>query len=918
MFCTYCGQCFKRKEHLERHLPIHTNVKPFKCNFCQLSFARKDLLRKHHSMYHEVQPNRPGNNGKSYVNQKAHIACSSCAAAKAGCDKKVPCSRCADKNITCSPRFARRMKNGITRLATAPTIPIEKEVSKAMQHHRNPSQCSPSIGLGLQMEGRFPLHDSCNDPCTPPWAGTCSKYPDNSVQLSLSSYNPMATSFDISSDFLGWPADFDSKALNLDSLGIWNDYSMSLDLHGTDIHYSSEDTMFWYPVTSQPIGLNELPTPPSTVSHSRINSIGPVWPLENHLFSQAANDTLATSTLHDEVSDLGNLGNLPTTEEFWLLAKCSVVRHHDACPRTVMLYLQALRCSSASKILERYIRNDTCFDNTAIGQSQIAGSKMRPISMDKIIEFATKYTKKASMAYGGCGNTQESMFQLDITHASVMQSMAVLERLAISSVEISSAYYSITHNTSLHFDETLPGGENSTLLILLLVAQNASQMPDKEAKYFSSGLIEICHMALADITVEGEIFPNLRLANLAFLLVSLSAWSGDAWQMLRAMRHRGSLLSTLKYSGHFFEQPAVVSINSGVESDNQWKYWLRREQTSRLIYNWTMIDQELSLFYDTTALLSVPELDTPLPSVDRLWRSQTADDWAQTVQQISSSPGHHPPLYQVSLQQLFRTFLGGGLELETMYHASLELRLLLHPLQNMVYHMNQLRQHEYRGEKDAREKYAQILTPDSTQNGEVQRLLQRWFRLAKIYQGRNPDCPFIKASLILYHLIYLKTTTSIPAIERFAQKEGVDTGSDWLWLDAMRLISQHRSARAHSTAVISLVRDIPMLNRPAWWPAALYRATMVLWAACMARGSSRDAVGENDCDAAIDTEEDELLHDAGESSSVSKDDRLGSPYDVVLRCIALLDAGGSSPFSDGIKRKLQTLSKNWEVRWEQT
>jgi hypothetical protein len=34
------------------------------------------------------------------------LACSNCAIAKAGCDKKVPCSRCIDKNLPCLSRFA--------------------------------------------------------------------------------------------------------------------------------------------------------------------------------------------------------------------------------------------------------------------------------------------------------------------------------------------------------------------------------------------------------------------------------------------------------------------------------------------------------------------------------------------------------------------------------------------------------------------------------------------------------------------------------------------------------------------------------------------------------------------------------------------------------------------------------------------
>ncbi|KAG7144854.1 Transcription factor 1 like protein [Verticillium longisporum] len=55
VFCAYCGKSFTRKEHLERHIPSHTNVKPHRCSACQLSFARRDLLQRHHSTYHEAR-----------------------------------------------------------------------------------------------------------------------------------------------------------------------------------------------------------------------------------------------------------------------------------------------------------------------------------------------------------------------------------------------------------------------------------------------------------------------------------------------------------------------------------------------------------------------------------------------------------------------------------------------------------------------------------------------------------------------------------------------------------------------------------------------------------------------------------------------------------------------------------------------
>ncbi|PWN49986.1 hypothetical protein IE53DRAFT_305830, partial [Violaceomyces palustris] len=45
-----CGKCFKRSEHLKRHVrSIHTDDKPFMCPFpgCRKRFSRHDNLNQH-------------------------------------------------------------------------------------------------------------------------------------------------------------------------------------------------------------------------------------------------------------------------------------------------------------------------------------------------------------------------------------------------------------------------------------------------------------------------------------------------------------------------------------------------------------------------------------------------------------------------------------------------------------------------------------------------------------------------------------------------------------------------------------------------------------------------------------------------------------------------------------------------------
>ncbi|KAJ0413512.1 hypothetical protein BJY00DRAFT_296793 [Aspergillus carlsbadensis] len=57
--CPYCKRSFRRYEHLQRHLRLHTNEKPYKCD-CGASYSRQDLLKRHQSIGHApITPETP-------------------------------------------------------------------------------------------------------------------------------------------------------------------------------------------------------------------------------------------------------------------------------------------------------------------------------------------------------------------------------------------------------------------------------------------------------------------------------------------------------------------------------------------------------------------------------------------------------------------------------------------------------------------------------------------------------------------------------------------------------------------------------------------------------------------------------------------------------------------------------------------
>ncbi|XP_057296858.1 uncharacterized protein LOC130625771 isoform X4 [Hydractinia symbiolongicarpus] len=57
--CTVCGRGFTQQIDLQRHLTRHTGEKPFKCHLCKAQFIRADNLRKHCKDAHYVNIEEP-------------------------------------------------------------------------------------------------------------------------------------------------------------------------------------------------------------------------------------------------------------------------------------------------------------------------------------------------------------------------------------------------------------------------------------------------------------------------------------------------------------------------------------------------------------------------------------------------------------------------------------------------------------------------------------------------------------------------------------------------------------------------------------------------------------------------------------------------------------------------------------------
>lgn len=279
----------------------------------------------------------------------------------------------------------------------------------------------------------------------------------------------------------------------------------------------------------------------------------------------------------------------------------------------------------------------------------------------------------------------------------------------------------------------------------------------------------------------------------------------------------------------------VPSLGSPTSTELQWRSWLHRESQNRLVYNWVMVDQELSLFHDTAPVLSISDLQCPLPSSEALWLAPTADRWASIAQSTyststtSNNSASTSPLTP-SLCELFQDFLHDNLARRKTSLSPQQLRLLLHPLQGLLCHLRQMLSC-LPEVPPVRRTTNRTVTKASTMQRleEVQAQLQHWYELSMAYYKANPGCAVTRCNLVLYHLISLNAVTNFPEIERLARRDGLSATTDPS-VRHKRCIFLREEAVFHCGQVLRVLRQMPADRRPSWWSAALYRAVLILWA----------------------------------------------------------------------------------------
>ncbi|KAI9734040.1 MAG: hypothetical protein M1818_006978 [Claussenomyces sp. TS43310] len=944
VFCAYCGKSFTRKEHLERHIPSHTNVKPHRCSLCQLSFSRRciktfitillrallltrtsrDLLQRHHSTYHEVKdPTQPQSANPPTIAGRTPIACINCANAKAGCDKVVPCTRCTDKNLPCAARFARRATKASHRAPDAQETARQRagDVSKGDEG----SQC-PVISSSEHKPTQEPLQDAP----TQSDVGKALCFPTDVNEFDVENLDaPISGMYDMFGG-LSYNGEMVSPVFQFQDLLDYNDYSMNMDIF--DAHLAQPRLEVAAPadpgeissgssVRTSSVHENSMPQTRGTSITSRSDTQMDIdfQPDEKSKYSAPAKEP----RIYDVEAMIA-------AESAWPLARCNPPTYSGSCPRTAILHLEGLEGSS---------KNDDSWSslNTVVSEinsfhnNQPLIEPMATGTRDKMLAITQSFLHKALRIHRG-GRRKSRATSPD--HASsmgtkflVLPPSSILEYFLQEYARSLTTYYALEAGGRIDPNELMLNTQASTLLVLLMIAQGASTIPMTDTRALAAGLTETCRISLFDIIEKDvELSADSTVLRCALLFTILGAWSGDKWHMDMIMGQRGMYLAMLKHSGALESQYSVLPTDLNFSSPElQWQAWLQLESRNRLVYNWVLVDQELSLFHDAAPILSIADIETRLPDSERLWAARDGREWLSILRDTRRTSAGTSMISQLpmSLCGLFQELLVNNLTDRHCQLTPLKMRLLLHPLQAMVSHLRQILSC-FSEDLGPRRGTMRVITKDSTMGRleEVQTLLRQWYDAAGPFHHADSRCLISHISLILYHLISLNVVSCFPEIERLARKDGFD-GSHWeLSLRHKRCIQQSTEALFHAGQVIRLVKMMPLDDRPQWWPVAIYRATMILWVDRLAKTdpnfpqqpASGPTVLIDDSPPA-----DPILAQwmwTGEGIPVLKraDGRLTKlhvPGVILDHCIALLEEGPGARMTDGIIRRLRILHGRW-------
>jgi hypothetical protein len=489
--------------------------------------------------------------GVPTVAGRTPIACQNCANAKTGCDKRVPCSRCAEKNLPCAARFARRSSKAAVRAAQASAAYSNQLV--AVSQPPQPSQAPVAF---MDMDPALPKHDSPKNSASgsPPLGTMDPRIQDPSMLKKNSPSHSHRSPDEFPSprsrveqldDFMQMSNEFVTPEANYQDLLVWPDYPLDLDMYANTISMGRTDiSMPAFTDLSDMSAASE----PMTTSSSR----GSIHTRGTSIMSSGEFD----STIKPMEPAMGILGDtmipefevVMAAEASWPLARCNPPIYSGTCPRTAIVHLECLEQKSKEdgtwSSIEKYLEN---VDWDASDMASVVPLTSR--TRDKMLAITQSFLHKALDIHRGSlnGYPKGGYASPGDFNFIVLPPTKVLEYFLRSYVRSLSYYFPLVVAGCVDPNEMLINNQASTLLVLLMIAQGAAAVPMAEARYLAAGLTETCRISLFDIIEKDvELSADPVALRCALLFTILGAWSGDKWLMDIAMGQRGMYLSVSK------------------------------------------------------------------------------------------------------------------------------------------------------------------------------------------------------------------------------------------------------------------------------------------------------------------------------------------------------------------------------------
>ncbi|KAF5250382.1 hypothetical protein FANTH_4415 [Fusarium anthophilum] len=483
-----------------------------------------------------------------------------------------------------------------------------------------------------------------------------------------------------------------------------------------------------------------------------------------------------------------------------------------------------------SKYREQHFHEDERFTNVAINEK----------TREQILVVAQAFFRQALAKLNinsnpGCQSLLMDLEKHSTSQVLLLPSTDILSIFLETFLTSFEPFYPMIPQRSLNPNIVNPDGHQglSVLWLLLILSYGAMRDPAIRARRLSIGLLEISRLALLEIMDRDNSTPRIAMAShCALICCYQSAFSGYKWLANSGLGQIKMYLTTANQSGFFKSWVRNSWVNMAEKDvEGTWQEWLKVESYSRLACCWAIVDQEISLMYDSAPALTMRDLESCLPEGDNLWLASDASSWRRAYEEINGPTSDSPRslnISQMSLPQLFGLLLEDRISSSELRLSILHMRLLLCPLHIIISQLSGSLKFSYDTiPRRISMPMGHIFT--SLRLDEVQSLLRAWYRIFKDMQPTSTRQRALKQStIVLYYLLNLNVAASFPPLEQYFQDVSPkpDAGHDLL-KTSIRMPEQ---SILYCGQVVRLVREMDLELRPLWWPTAVYRVAVILWA----------------------------------------------------------------------------------------